>query len=191
MPSEIEIKLRASNLPAIRRRLSANGFRVHKRRVFESNVLLDTSDRRLASQDELIRIRRAGPKAKLTYKGRSQNGAHKSREEIETDVLEPAVMEDILRCVGFQPAFRYEKYRTEYAKRGRHGVVTVDETPIGDYLEIEGKPDWIDKTAAQLGFTKSDYVNKNYGEIYVEYCRERGIQPTNMVFKQRRAKRKA
>ena len=189
MPSETEIKLRASDLPAIRRRLRAIGFRVHKRRIFESNVLLDTSDRTLAGKDEMIRIRRAGPKAKLTYKGKSQSGAHKSREEIETDILEPGTLEKIFGCLGLNPSFRYEKYRTEYKHAGQHGVVTVDETPIGNYIEIEGAPDWIDRTARRLGFTTGDYIKENYGEIYLEYCRDHGIKPSNMVFKQRRNRR--
>ena len=52
------------------------------------------------------------------------------------------------------------------------GVVTLDETPIGWFLELEGSPDWIDKTARQLGFSEEDYVILSYAALYLTYCNE-------------------
>ena len=56
-------------------------------------------------------------------------------------------VEQIFNELGYHPIFRYEKFRTEYAKAPGAGKVLVDETPIGNYLEIEGSPRWIDSTA--------------------------------------------
>lgn len=92
-------------------------------------------------------------------------------------------MDQILRRLGLNPAFRYEKYRTEYSRRGSSGTITVDETPIGDYIELEGAPKWIDATARKLGYSPSDYITSSYGALYLEHCHERGVQPSNMVFK--------
>ncbi len=47
-------------------------------------------------------------------------------------------VEQIFNEIGYHPIFRYEKFRTEYAKAPSTGKVLLDETPIGNYLEIEG-----------------------------------------------------
>jgi adenylate cyclase class 2 len=77
--------------------------------------------------------------------------------------------------------FRYEKFRTEY-QSGQEGTITVDETPIGLYLEIEGAPGWIDRIAGELGFSERQYITKSYGALYLDYCREREMTAANMVF---------
>jgi len=63
--------------------------------------------------------------------------------------------------------------------------VLLDETPIGNFLELEGSPTWIDRTARKLGFSVKDYISRSYGYLYLAYCRERRIRPKNMVFKGR------
>jgi adenylate cyclase class 2 len=182
LPLETEIKIRIPSVTGIRTRLRTLGFRIHKRRVFESNVILDTPARDLGTRRELIRIRRVGTKSIVTFKGPPKAGPHKSREEIETQVGDPEVLEKIFASLGLRPAFRYEKIRTEYERSGQRGIVTVDETPVGDFLEIEGPPKWIDSTARDLGFARSDYITSSYAELYLQYCREQGIKPAQMIF---------
>ena len=58
----------------------------------------------------------------------------------------------------------------------------LDETPIGMWLELEGQPEWIDRTAAQLGFTAQQYVTESYGGLWLRYCEEQAIDRPNMVF---------
>ena len=187
MPLETEIKIRIYDLPAIRRKLRKLGFRIHARRVFESNVILDTTAQDLGRKGALIRIRRAGGKSIITYKGPSKDGRHKSREEIETLVTDPKALETIFAELGLNPVFRYEKYRTEYERPGQRGIVTIDETPVGNYLEIEGSPRWIDSAAGGLGLTNSDYITESYGAIYGQYCRDHGISPAQMIFQPSRS----
>jgi adenylate cyclase class 2 len=91
-------------------------------------------------------------------------------------------LSQILARLDFTPAFRYEKYRTEYQRGKEKGVATLDETPIGVWLELEGPPAWIDRNARRLGFTESNYSTASYYGLYVDYCRERGLQPTNMTW---------
>ena len=185
MPLETEVKIRIADVEAVCSRLRDLGYRVHAERVFESNTTFDFSGRLLSRKGELLRIRRAGDKALVTFKGRSRWSAYKSREEIETAVEDPGAVEQILTRLGLSPSFRYEKYRTEYSREGSSGIVTVDETPIGNYLEIEGAPDWIDSAAAELGYSQSDYITNSYGALYAAYCRARRVQPSNMVFANR------
>ncbi len=182
---ETEVKIRISRPAATRKKLLELGFEVHAPRVFEANTLFDTPAQDLRKRGELLRVRRAGRATLVTFKGPGKVGAYKSREEIETRVEDADATEQIIKRLGFAPAFRYEKYRTEYARPGKRGIVTVDHTPIGDIMEIEGSASWIDRTARELGYSKADYITKSYGVLYLEYCREHGVTPTNMVFPQR------
>jgi adenylate cyclase class 2 len=91
-------------------------------------------------------------------------------------------MAGIFCQLGYQPSFRYEKYRREYRHPGEPGVVTVDETPIGSFLELEGPGEWIDGTAKGLGFGASDYVLESYVRLYLRDCERRGATPAFMVF---------
>jgi adenylate cyclase class 2 len=58
----------------------------------------------------------------------------------------------------------------------------LDETPIGAFLELEGGPRWIDRTARALGFPRDGYITDSYGKLYLEHCQSKGVEATNMVF---------
>lgn len=190
MKFEIEIKLRLpEKLGKIRSTLSAAGFRVAKPRIHESNTLFDNSKRTMRNHGKLLRLRRAGVHRFLTYKGPSEPSRYKKRQEIEIDLHHGEGLEEIFTHLGYRPVFRYEKYRTEYAEPRREGKVMLDETPIGNYLEIEGSPRWIDRTARELGFQPSDYITRSYGYLYLAYCRERRITPKDMLFGETNGKR--
>jgi adenylate cyclase class 2 len=80
------------------------------------------------------------------------------------------------------PSFRYEKYRTTFGTSDQVGIVTVDETPIGIFLELEGPKEWIDSTATHLGFSTSDYVITSYAGLWKQYIRDRSNAPRDMIF---------
>ncbi|MGA8072549.1 MAG: hypothetical protein WB995_03685, partial [Candidatus Acidiferrales bacterium] len=83
--------------------------------------------------------------------------------------------------------FRYEKYRTEYRLAKLKDLhLDLDETPIGDYLELEGSPAAIDRAAKLLGFKAADYITATYWDLYVADCRGRGITPSDLVFHRRK-----
>ncbi len=118
----------------------------------------------------------------ITYKGPTRPGPHKSREEIEFDVSDAAALTKVLDRLGYTPSFRYEKYRTKFAAPGEPGIVSIDETPIGVYLELEGPPEWIDASAARLGFSASEYLTSSYAFLYAEYRRSSPGAPCDMTF---------
>jgi adenylate cyclase, class 2 len=179
---EVEIKLAVASVRAARSLLRDKGFHVIKPRVFEANDVFDTLDLGLRNSQSLLRIRTVKRQTLLTYKGPPQSGGkHKSREELEIHADNAHTLATILERLGFQRAFRYEKYRTEF-RRGRTGVVTLDETPVGCFLELEGPPEWIDRTARLLGFRETDYITLSYGRLYLDWCAEKGCEPGNMVF---------
>ena len=180
-PTENEIKIAVENAGEICNLLARKGFAVVTLRVFEANVVYDTPEASLRAQGCLLRLRTTTG-CILTYKGPASVGQHKSRTEIETGISDAINASRILNYLGFQECFRYEKYRTEFARSGEPGKVMVDETPIGSFLELEGPPDWIDATALELGFSTAQYVTASYGSLYRRYCEAHRLTPANMVF---------
>jgi len=122
--------------------------------------------------------------ALLTFKGPPEGGladraagndGYKIREEQESQVEDPVAMAKVFAAMGLVPWFRYEKYRSTFKLPGVPGAkVELDETPIGDFLEIEGSPAAIDRAARQLGFRRSDYITKSYGALFMEQQNARG-----------------
>ncbi len=177
---ETEIKLSLDSTQDGLRRLKRAGFRISKDRVFEANIVFDNAAGTLRTAGTLLRVREVNGSGLLTYKGPGQPGRHKTREEIETRFEQPAAMMTILDRLGFRPAFRYEKFRAEYTDGA--GIATLDETPIGCFLELEGEPKWIDRSAAALGFAESDYITASYLRLYLDDCARRQAVPGDMVF---------
>ncbi|MBV9761477.1 MAG: class IV adenylate cyclase [Acidobacteriaceae bacterium] len=184
--TETEVKIRLGSAAGMAERLAAAGFAVSVPRVFESNTLFDTKEGRLARERMLLRLRQVGGKTVITWKGPERPGPHKCRPEIETKVESAEAMQEIFGHLGFEPGFRYEKYRIEFTQPDKRGTATLDETPIGDFLELEGAGEWIDTTAAALGFSPADYVLASYGRLYLADCERRGVEPGHMVFASQR-----
>jgi len=179
---ENEIKVAVPDLSALEVRLHSLGFQILHPRVFESNLIYDTPGADLCGRGELIRIRQAGGNSIFTYKGPATVTRHKEREELELTVGDPQTLGIILQRLGYEPRFRYEKYRTEWAIPGDDGILMIDETPVGIYMELEGPADWIDHLAALLGYAESDYLNISYAGLYAQDCERRGVVPAHMVF---------
>jgi adenylate cyclase class 2 len=193
---ETEIKIAVPDVATARGLLRRAGFRVSRGRVFEANTIFDTNGRGLRASGCLLRVREAGKVATATYKGPATVGRHKSREELEFGITDPAMLCLMLERLGYERVFRYEKYRTEFTRLGSRGMATLDETPVGTYLELEGEPKWIDRMARALGFSEADYSTASYGRLYLEWCAREGVEPGDMVFaapvkKARKAAKKA
>jgi len=184
-------------------------------KVHEENVIFDTPQGGLAKHGQLLRIRaetpEAGRKSKnlqpkqrvvLTFKQpMTQQAAaetesasywpYKVREEIEVEVAEAGNLAKIFEGLGLGGWFRYEKYRPTFrlpaSKAWAKGLlIELDETPIGTFVELEGPAAAIDQAAGELGFSKRDYVLKNYLRLYMEDCRRKGQEPSNMLFSKRK-----
>jgi len=180
MSKEIEIKFRVENVRSLARKLKAAGFRKETPRKHEVNTLYDLPGEVLRKRKELLRLRKYGSEWKLTHKSKRKTGRHSSREELETSVGEGRNMDAILRELGYAPSFRYEKFRAEWTD-GK-GQVVVDETPIGNFCEIEGTPRWIDATAKKLGVNAADYITKNYATLFADWKESTRSTAKEMTF---------
>ena len=188
MPNEIEIKFRIENLPALTRALKQADFKQITRSTHEMNSLFDLPGQQLRKRGELLRLRKYGETWVLTHKAKGKAGRHKARVELETRVENGEQMDAILRALGFAPTFRYEKYRAEWSDGT--GQVVLDETPIGNFGEIEGPSRWIDRTARSLGITPGDYITQTYAELFFAWKRATRSTAMEMTFRALRKKAK-
>lgn len=184
MPVETEIKFRVDDLDGLAHRLQAAGFSLQTPRSFESNVLYDTPDRQLRARTEILRIRDYAGHCLLTHKRLPDIGpgedTHKHRIETETEVSDGDALAEVFVSIGLVPAFRYEKWRTEW--RSGEGHCVVDETPIGNYAELEGPGEWIDRAAASLGIDPAQYITLSYGRLFDLWRQEHSSNAQDLTF---------
>ena len=177
---EREIKLPFATAEAARAAVLATGATpLHGRRLQE-DCLLDTTNDDLRRRRSALRVRQDGGRCVLTFKGPVQQATVKVREELETIVGDGTLLMGILGELGFHVWFRYEKYREEFALDDC--IIAIDETPVGVFVEIEGGDRGIEAAAQMLGRGPGDYVLESYRGLFVRYCEQRGIEPTDMLF---------
>ena len=178
---EIEVKLPAPDLGAVRNRLPAAGATLRTARHDESNDLFDDPERRLSGSGRTVRLRQAAGRTILTYKGsaRFEDGT-RIREEREIEVSDAGEAEAILRGLGLERRFRYEKRREEWDCAGC--VVALDETPLGTFVEIEGAPPAIRKLIVELGLDPAEAIPYSYAELYLRRRKDDPTLPADMVW---------
>jgi adenylate cyclase, class 2 len=122
---------------------------------------------------------------------RRVGGDHKVREEIELEIGDAKALGTIIGRLGMRESFHYEKFRTtfrmpESARWAKGLLIEVDETPIGNFMELEGPSRAIDRAAKLLGYSKDQYVLTNYLRLHAEECMRRGEKVGDMVFRKRK-----
>jgi adenylate cyclase class 2 len=181
MAKEVEIKFRIADMDAVIRSLQEVGFKRITPSTHEVNTLYDLPGQKLRKRGELLRVRKYGENWVLTHKAKGTTGRHKSRVELETEVRDGNELDGILRALQFQPVFRYEKHRAEWGDGTGH--VVLDETPIGNFGEIEGPPRWIDRTARALEIGREAYVTQTYTLLFYEWKRKTRSKAEEMTFR--------
>ncbi|MGD8331616.1 MAG: class IV adenylate cyclase [Acidobacteriota bacterium] len=167
MAIEYEVKLRGERDDLLNA-LERAGARAAGPRMLEDDYVLDTAERRILASGGLLRLRCRDDGFLLTLKGRSDaHGEVKAMSEVETSVSDGMAARRLLEGLGYGVAMRYQKYRTPFECPDCEALaVTLDETPVGCFLEIEGEPTAIHRCAAALGFSRADYETRSYLEIH-------------------------
>ena len=190
---EIEIKLKLGELAhgsepidETKVRLQEMGATLVYPREFEDNVAFDFPDQSIVGRGSLLRVRILARGTLLTFKGpvhpltyaRAGTGVTpppvKARREYEVTIPfdQTDALLAIIRGMGMEPIFRYQKYRTTWDWKGLH--VMIDETPIGTYLELEGDRVLIEAGATALGYRPEHFITKSYRDLYLEYLDRSG-----------------
>jgi len=179
---EQEIKLAFEHVEAARRAVSAAGGRLVASRRLLDDRLFDAADARLRRAGQALRVRRDADRTYLTFKGPILPGPVKTREELEMLVGDASMAEAVLASLGFRQIFRSEKYREDYLVRTAQ--VTIDESPVGVFIEVEGSLEEIEVVTLLLGRTPRDFCLESYAAIWRRWCTDRGIPPGDMIFDQ-------
>jgi adenylate cyclase, class 2 len=134
---EIEVKFYLKNLSQFEKNLQGLGAELIQPRTHEQNLRFDTPDMELTNTFQVLRLRQ-DEYARFTYKRRKTggNGSVSSRQEIEFEVSSFENARLFLEALGYQVYVTYEKYRRTYHLAGLE--IMLDETPLGDFIEIEG-----------------------------------------------------
>lgn len=133
---------------------------------FEENTLYAGNGLELRSC--VLRLRRVGGRAVLTYKERfASASAIKHQREDETRVEDADALAAILDALGYRPALVYEKRRTTWHVADVE--VVVDELPFGLFMEIEGAEDSINEVERMLELTEVEAEHATYPELTARY----------------------
>ncbi len=178
MPIETEIKINIDKLDIedIRKRILKIRAELFKARHLEVDEYFDKR-KYLENSNQLLRLR---DNSTLCYKGPPEKKAKfKIREEIELLVGDGNRLKTILEKLGYKKTKQKEKYREAYII----GTVQImiDETPIGNFIEIEGTKENVPVIAAKLGFAEKDFIKKTYSEIWKSYAKKHG-KKGDMIF---------
>lgn len=178
---ETEVKLPCTDLAAVGAKLRERGATLREEKHAEHNVLYDDPRGELSGRGCTLRLRTAGPDVILTFKGPARfDGGLKIREEREVRVSDAAEAAALLSGIGLVPRFRYEKQRESWEHAGC--TVSLDETPIGRFLEVEGNPADIRRVLTDLGLDFSEAIPYSYPSLYARRRREDPTLPPDMVF---------
>jgi len=161
---ETEVKIRIEDPEAIKSKLLSLGAVVTRGRHEEENTLYDFPSGSLRAAGRTLRVRAAGRTTTLTLKGPKQKSrSFKVRDEFETAVGNRGQLKKIVQGLGLKPSFAYGKRRT-VLKKGRL-TITIDETSVGNFLELEGRRHEIVRLARSLGYKRADFITAGYVEL--------------------------
>src|SRR5687767_8744858 len=183
---EVEIKLRFATVEEALERLALLPSVPEQPRKLERNEVYDAADGSLSREGRLLRLREVDGSGMLTYK-EAVPGSRKAkvRAEVESRVDSPDSMRAILAKLGFRVVYRYEKYRRYHSWRDEEGeslAISLDETPIGVYVELEGAQPSIDRAARRMRFHESDYILEDYRSLHGVWLRQHGLPASDLCF---------
>jgi adenylate cyclase, class 2 len=184
---EIEVKLKCADRAAFAR--AGITLEIEQARHFEDNWLLDTAAHALGGRGAILRVRSVAGEGWLTYKEKAGRDApaseFKLRVEIETPLGAPEAAIEIFERLGYRKVFRYQKYRTVCRAplpSGSSLKVMFDETPRGDFVELEGAEEAVGEAVRLLGVERKDYILESYIALQAAHCRRLRRPLEDMVF---------
>lgn len=184
---EIEVKLRFDSVePLVQVGIV---LKLETPRHFEDNWLLDTANKQLGEKLAVLRIRQTGLTGSMTYKEKAAPeevaSQFKKRLELETALDDPKSALALFERLGLTPWFRYQKHRTVYRAElpgGNQLQVMFDETPIGNFIELEGEEDAIADAVKLLRVSPEEYILESYLALQAAECARQGKPFGDMIF---------
>ncbi len=164
MDQEIEVKFLLRDYAALIQKIDDLHLPCSQERIHEFNLRYDLADGSLVAQKQVLRLRKDSH-ARLTFKGPGVMSEDVLlRKEIEVEVSDFETTRRLLESLGYQVVMMYEKYRANYLLDSL--VISVDETPLGLFVELEGEsPAQVRQAAQTLGFDWDARINLSYSAL--------------------------
>ncbi len=178
---EIESKFYVRALEPIEVHLKTLGAVCIAPRQFEYNLRFDDAQANLQRQHKVLRLRRFDD-VRLTFKGPGQRIENAlSRTEIELVVHDFESARAFLEGLGYHTVMVYEKFRAMYNLEG--ALITLDELPYGNFIEIEGdSPATIAALAQKLGLNPQAAIPLSYQGLFERVKAARGLTAQDLSF---------
>ncbi len=189
MIREIEIKIKTDNIEKEIQNIQLIGAALINDFEFEDNLIFDFENKSLKKIGTVLRIRKYGEKYTVTVKEKISGDSvgeskYKIRSESETEISNFDSLKKIFKAIGLDVVYRYQKYRAIFKWKDLH--IYCDKTPIGDFLELEGKKEDIDEAATKLGYMHNDYISISYLAYHMKYLESKGLPPEDLIFKDKK-----
>lgn len=146
------------------------------KREHQTNVMFDNTEKLMQISNGRVRIQTIKNRKKvLTYKKPITTKGHINKEiEYEIEFVDTnGQIEKILKAMEFTPATSYERFRTQWETDGV--IITLDEYPFSDLIEIEGPREKIENITKKLGFNPKKGLLMPCDTLFQEWRKERGL----------------
>ena len=181
MDQEIEVKFLLKNYAALMQKIADLQLPCSQERIHEFNLRYDLPDGSLVAQKQVLRLRK-DTQARLTFKGPGiMEEEVLLRKEIEVMVSDFDTTKRLLEALGYQVVMMYEKYRANYLMDSL--VLSVDETPFGLFIELEGEsPVQVHLAANVFGLDWEQRINLSYSALLKQYNQNSGNSFRDLSF---------
>ena len=181
---EVETKLKIDCIEDIEERIKEL-IGEYKGEKTEIDRYFDHPNMQILSGGCALRVRDAGGKYRLTYKGPKKDEETTSRTEIEIGIESAGEMIEILDELGFYEVSTVKKLRKTYLLKDL--IITLDTVDdLGEFIEVEGKAsndrefkakkDEIFKLLKRLGLSTGVISQRSYLEMLLDG--KRGLSNT-------------
>jgi len=181
---EVKIKLDKSEVPALKNKVKEAGgknFPAQKETTYGFFTEDDSSIRK--GIFPRIKSINDGEKAVFTVKVKKlTDNNYFQRDEYEMAIKDVELMREIIKALGFLRERIFEKIREKWLVDNGEVEINFDSLPFGDYIEIEGHPEKIEKWLRILGLDKRERITKAYLAVFDDWRKEHRVEEENAVF---------
>lgn len=166
--NEVKVKVTEEIEKRLRELFEFIGEEVHE------DIYFNAPDRDFRKSDEALRLRKAGEKIFLTYKGAKKGSRVKSRNEIQVEVSDFERARELLKSLGYSEFIRIRKRRKIF-RRDDVTVCLDDVESLGSFLEVEVLGDdveraerKIEEVLKELGLSERERITESYLELLLK-----------------------
>lgn len=169
---EVELKSVVDDLTVRRKQVERAGASL----LFDGKLIdlrYDSANGDLVRRDQVLRLRvyvtPGKREAHLDWKGETGfEDGYKVRDEISTEIGDPAAMETMLSNLGLRVIREIEREICQYSLAG--AVVRFERYPrMDDLVEVEGSPEAIERAISMIGLPRPGFSNRRLADFIASY----------------------